>query len=148
MPASRHPAVRSLRALWVLAQRERFAQLLLVALGLFFVSGVVVYVMEQQGDEPLITSIGEGLWYSIVTMASVGYGDYTPKTPLGRIYGGFLIFAGVTLFSFMSATIASILVAKRIREGRGLQAIKFKNHILVCGWNAHAERILQGIVLA
>ena len=147
-PLLRHPAFKTLRALYVIAQRERFLRLLGVATLLFFASGIIVYVLEQQGEEPLITSIPDGLWYAIVTMASVGYGDYTPKTSWGRVYGGFLIFAGVTIFSFMSATIASILVAQRIREGRGLDAVKLKGHILVCGWNAHAERILQGIVLA
>ena len=139
---------RRLRLLVAIAERENFSRLLTVALVLFMFSGVLVWALETQSEEPLITNIGEGLWYSIVTMASVGYGDYTPKTVAGRIYGGFLIFAGVTLFSFMSATIASILVAQRIREGRGLQAIKFKNHILMCGWNAYAERIIQGIAQA
>lgn len=136
---------RGLRVLAAIAERENFSRLLAVALTLFLGSGVLVWALETQSEEPLITNIGEGLWYSIVTMASVGYGDYTPKTVVGRVYGGFLIFAGVTLFSFMSATIASILVAQRIREGRGLETIKFKNHILMCGWNAYAERIIQGI---
>jgi voltage-gated potassium channel len=140
--------MRRLRLLVAIAERENFSRLLAVALTLFLGSGVIVWALETQSEEPLITNIGEGLWYSIVTMASVGYGDYTPKTVAGRIYGGFLIFAGVTLFSFMSATIASILVAQRIREGRGLEAIKFKNHILMCGWNAYAERIIEGIAQA
>jgi voltage-gated potassium channel len=150
-PATRvwnSPAARNLRVLVALAEREGFSRILLAGIVLVVVSAVVVWALETQSDEPLITNVWEGLWYSLVTIASVGYGDYTPKTVWGRIYGAFLIVAGVALFSFMSATIASILVAQRIREGRGLEAIKFKNHILLCGWNNYAERIIRGITQA
>ncbi len=144
----RHRVFRALRQLWIISERERFPRILAVAVGVFLTGGIVTYVLEQGGEEPLITSVWEGLWYSIVTMASVGYGDYTPKTGPGRVFGGLLILVGVILFSYVSAAIASIPVAQRIREGRGLEAVKFKGHILVCGWNAHAERVLERIALA
>lgn len=141
-------ALRLLRRTWFVLDRERIPKLVAAALGVTLLGGIVIYLLEHGGEEPLITTIGEGLWYSIVTVATVGYGDYTPKSPWGRLVGSVLIVGGVTVYSFVSATIASILVTQRIREGRGLEEIKFTNHILVCGWNGYAQRVLEGLVHA
>ncbi|MBI2316281.1 MAG: two pore domain potassium channel family protein, partial [Betaproteobacteria bacterium] len=139
---------QTVRRSWVTLRREGFFRITGIATTAIVLGAVAVFFVEQDGEEPLITSLWEALWYSLVTVATVGYGDYTPKTVLGRVIGSVLILVGVAVFSLASATIASIFVAQRIREGRGLEAVKFKGHILVCGWNAHAERILQGIALA
>lgn len=51
-----------------------------------------------------------GLWYSLVTLTTVGYGDITPVTDAGKIFGAFLIIFGVILFSLIIANISSFLV--------------------------------------
>jgi voltage-gated potassium channel len=51
------------------------------------------------------------------------------------------------LMSLFTATIASIFVEKKMREGKGLETIKDKNHIVICGWNQHTEEVLQGLTV-
>jgi len=110
-----------------------------------FVAGAIFVTVAEAGGRGNIQSLGDAVWYTVVTMASVGYGDYVPATAAGRIVGIVLILGGVTLFSVLTGTIASVLVAQRIKEERGLETLKLKDHLLVCGWNPYAERVLDSV---
>ncbi|MCW8965745.1 MAG: ion channel, partial [Candidatus Pacearchaeota archaeon] len=108
------------------------------------------YFVEQGkvvGDsQQMFTQFFDGLWWTVVTITTVGYGDKYPITKIGKIFAIFLMFVGVVVTSILSGTIASIFVDKKLKEGRGLQTISTKNHIVICGWNNNAENILEGIV--
>jgi voltage-gated potassium channel len=61
-------------------------------------------------------SIGEGIWWAIVTLGTVGYGDVVPSTPWGRVVGGVVIIVGVTFLAFLTATVTSMFVSNEQRE--------------------------------
>jgi voltage-gated potassium channel len=123
--------------------RERFVQIAIVILSVIFFSSLGVYYFEHASVDSNIRSLWDGVWWAIVTMGTVGYGDKYPITTGGRIVGLILIFAGVGLMSLFTATIASIFVEKKLKEGRGLETVKEKDHIVICGWNQHTEEVLQ-----
>lgn len=83
------------------------------------------------------------MWWTIVTMMTVGYGDRVPITPLGRAVGVMVMFSGVAVISLLTAAISSALVTKGLREAKGLQKIRTRNHLLFCGWSRHVEEVLQ-----
>ncbi|MBT7787711.1 MAG: hypothetical protein HN757_02385 [Calditrichaeota bacterium] len=68
-----------------------------------------------------------------MTITTVGYGDMIPQTPVGKLIGSGLILSGVILISTFTAAVSSNFVAEKIKEGKGLQTIKYKDHIIVCG---------------
>jgi voltage-gated potassium channel len=103
--------------------------------------GAVVRFLEPGS----ITQENNPFWWAIVTMTTVGYGDYSPETPAGRFVAVLIMFAGISLVSLLTATISSIFVAKKIREGKGLEKLDITNHIILCGWNPNADRILDSI---
>lgn len=138
----------TLRSYWLALQRENVPRVVVLSTVVLVVGTAAVYLVEQGGDDPSIRSLGEALWYTIVTMTTVGYGDFTPKTPGGRVLGTLLMLTGMGLLSLFTATIASILVSQRIKEERGLETITARNHILVCGWNQYAEQVLEGLCAA
>ena len=78
-------------------------------------------------------------------MTTVGYGDFSPETPGGRIFAVFIMFAGITLVSLLTASISSIFVAQKIREGKGLEKLNLDNHIVLCGWNVNADKLINSI---
>jgi voltage-gated potassium channel len=123
--------------------RARFVQIAIVILSVIFFSSLGVYYFERARVDSNIGSLWDGVWWAIVTMGTVGYGDKYPITTGGRIVGLILIFAGVGLMSLFTATIASIFVEKKLKEGRGLETVKEKDHIVICGWNQHTEEVLQ-----
>ena len=60
--------------------------------------------------------------------------------------GAFIMFSGVALVSMFTATISSIYVARKIREGKGLEKINFDGHIVICGWNEYSESLLESLL--
>lgn len=61
-------------------------------------------------------SVGEGVWWAIVTLATVGYGDVVPTTPWGRFLGSIVIVFGVTFLAFLTATVTSLFVSSEQHE--------------------------------
>ncbi|HEU5287212.1 MAG TPA: ion channel, partial [Candidatus Limnocylindria bacterium] len=129
---------------WARLRRENFPRIALLALAIF-AGGALLETLLEGGPDGRIHGLGDALWYAVVTMTSTGYGDIVPATAVGRIVGAVLMFGGVTVLSVVTATIASVLVAQRIKEERGLETLKLKDHLLVCGWNAYTERVLDAV---
>lgn len=107
------------------------------------VTAAVVYFFEHRSNPDQYKNYGDALWWSIVTVATVGYGDIVPKTEFGRIFASLTILSGVILLSLLTATISSVFVARKIKESQGLQDIDFTQHTLICGWNAQVEDVLR-----
>jgi|TARA_B110000263_G_scaffold8881_1_gene7629 voltage-gated potassium channel len=84
-------------------------------------------------------------WWAIVTMTTVGYGDFSPTTPSGRIFAVIIMFIGISLVSLLTASISSIFVAQKIREGKGLEQLNLNDHLILCGWNPNGARVLDSI---
>jgi len=124
---------------------KTIVQVAAVTLAILFMSAVAVHYFENIQSGSNINTVWDGVWWAIVTMGTVGYGDKYPVTTGGRMVGIFLIFTGVGLMSLFTATIASTFVERRMKEGRGLETIKAKEHIIICGWNQHTDAVIQGL---
>jgi voltage-gated potassium channel len=107
--------------------------------------GSIIVAVETGVNKKMFSEIFDGFWWTVVTVTSVGYGDKVPVTALGKVFAIALMLIGVVVTSILSGTIASIFVDRKIREGRGLQDVKLRGHIVVCGWNTNAESILRGL---
>jgi len=70
-------------------------------------AGVVVRLIDHKD----FASLGDALWWSIVTLATVGYGDIVPHTTWGRVVGSVVIVFGVTFISILTATVTSYFIA-------------------------------------
>jgi voltage-gated potassium channel len=125
--------------------RQRSIQLATVTLAVIFLSSSGVYYFEQTAPDSNILSLWDSVWWAVVTMGTVGYGDRYPVSSGGRIIALLLIISGVGLMSLFTATIASLFVEQRMKEGRGLETVKEKDHIIICGWNQYTENVLIGL---
>jgi voltage-gated potassium channel len=125
--------------------RQRSALIAFATLSVIILSAVGIQYFERQSDGSNIRSVWDGLWWAVVTVATVGYGDRYPVTFGGRMVGFVLMFFGVGMMSLFTATIASMFVEKKIKEGRGLETVKIKDHLIICGWNQHTEEVLSGL---
>ncbi|MGA1837671.1 ion channel [Herbiconiux sp. 11R-BC] len=70
------------------------------------------YAAERDAPGATIVSFGDAVWWACVTMTTVGYGDYTPVTILGRVIAVVLMFGGVAILGVATATIVSFLNEK------------------------------------
>lgn len=82
------------------------------------------------------------LWWAVVTTTTVGYGDISPETAVGRTVAAFNMVLGIGLLGFISGEVASTLVDNQRRKERGLVDAKAKNHIIFYGWNQRSKAVL------
>jgi voltage-gated potassium channel len=107
-------AIRALAAVTVLSRRNRGSRsqqvttsVVTLAFATWFVAGLAVTEAERHVDGANIQDVGDGWWWAITTMATVGYGDTYPVSPQGRIVGMSLMIMGVALLGTITASIAS-----------------------------------------
>ena len=87
---------------------------------LLVVSSLAVLNAERGASGASIQTWGESLWWATVTVTSVGYGDYSPVTPVGRTIAVGLMFGGIALLGVVTATLASWLLERIAdRDGAG-----------------------------
>ena len=96
----------------ILENRSRYALFITILLTLIVltVASVLVLQFESQSPDAKITTGGDALWYAIVTITTVGYGDYYPVTAAGRITAMFIMFMGVGIIGALASILASLLV--------------------------------------
>jgi voltage-gated potassium channel len=96
----------------VLTHRGQYAAFVSVmaAMIVLVVCSVLVLQFESHAEDANITTGGDALWWAIVTITTVGYGDFFPVTGAGRITGAFVMFAGVGIIGALASILASILV--------------------------------------
>ena len=120
----------------------------LITILIFTVLMLIIFLSEQKTNSA-INTLFDAIWYTLVTITTVGYGDITPRSVLGRTSAMILLLAGVALFGALSGKFASFLFDRQQKKDRGLLKMnKIKNHFLICGWKPNFERILEGILLA
>ena len=112
---------------------------------MWFIGAIGILILESN-NQPDFNSLKNTLWWTIVTMTTVGYGDMSPQGDYSRLFATFIMLTGIGISGLFTGTISSIFVTKKIREGRGLENIKSKNHIIICGFNPNLEMILDFII--
>jgi voltage-gated potassium channel len=85
-------------------------------------ASATIYYAEKGAAGANIASAGDAIWWALVTITTVGYGDQYPVTLNGRVIGTFLLFAGICLFSVLTGFIANAFLAPRTRLRRARRA--------------------------
>jgi voltage-gated potassium channel len=88
---------------------------LFAAILVFLCAGLVT-VAEKSAHGSTIHDYGQGLWWAIVTVTTVGYGDHVPVTPFGQGVAVILMLVGIGLIGVLTATIARFFIEKSSDE--------------------------------
>ncbi|HEX3793783.1 MAG TPA: ion channel [Acidimicrobiales bacterium] len=114
----RLPGVERVDVLWaegverfiaILRHRSLF-RVLLAAVGLLFLGAWLVVLFENHAAGSNIHNYGDALWWAVVTVTTVGYGDRFPVSGGGRIVAVVLMMVGIGLIGVLTATVASFFV--------------------------------------
>jgi voltage-gated potassium channel len=87
--------------------------------------------------------LASALWWTVVTITTVGYGDITPVTIGGRLIGTVTMLTGIGLLGILTAALASLMVGMKLEGIRGMRTIDCTDQIVICGWNYKAKDILD-----
>jgi voltage-gated potassium channel len=136
-------------------QRERVFGLILALAVILLVAALGFALVEpippgeelwQAGGWTWWTRFGRAVWWGMVTLTTVGYGDVVPHTMLGRLLAISLMVVGVVSLSLVTATVASVFIERKFRQEKGLEAVKSTQHILILGWPEDAEALLDQLL--
>ena len=120
---------------------------LVLSLAMLVISAVVLKLgYVQEGGQHL--SVGESLYFTVETFATVGFGDFSfaEQSPEMQTFGIVLIVAGVTLSTVVLALITNALVSRRIEQSLGQGSIRgMEGHVVLVGLGAVGLRVLEGL---
>lgn len=102
----------------VLANRGQYATFITILLAGIVLStaSLIVLQFESRSSDANIQTGGDAIWWGLVTITTVGYGDFYPVTMLGRLTGIFVMFAGIGIIGALASILASLLVAPSANE--------------------------------
>ncbi|MFZ9500404.1 MAG: cyclic nucleotide-gated ion channel, partial [Beijerinckiaceae bacterium] len=100
------PGMRSL-ALALQTERRALGASLLLLIGLVILSASVMHVLERDAQPDKFGSVPEAMWWAIVTLTTVGYGDVTPVTAAGRLVAGVTMVMGMIMLALPVGIVAT-----------------------------------------
>jgi len=118
--------IRVLRSVW-----RQLVVAAVIALLVIYGAAVVMYLFERETTPDAFGSIPSAMWWSVVTLSTVGYGDVVPATIGGRVAAGFLILGAIGLVSLPSGIIAGAFqdeLRQRREQERAEQEARHVRH--------------------
>ncbi|HBX70426.1 MAG TPA: hypothetical protein DEH25_13870 [Chloroflexi bacterium] len=91
-------------------ERTTFLGISLFAISIVSMSSYLILRLEQLSPTKNIKNASDALWWSIVTVTTVGYGDRVPTTNVGRIVAGLLMFVGIGIFSALTSYLSTAFI--------------------------------------
>jgi len=131
----------------LLLRKDRILKFLGATCAIILLGATSIFIADRFYATRGVAGILDAIYWAVVTIATVGYGDVVPSSPLAKVLALVIILSGPALLSLLTASIASMLVEKKIREGEGLETIKDRDHVIICGWNENGEKVVDGILL-
>lgn len=124
-------------------KRFELATLVLFLSAVVFAGAAVIYFFEA-GKNPQINGFFDGIYWALITLATVGYGDIVPHTTEGRLVSMALVLCGIGFVSFTTSIIVAALTEKmpEVRDRRVLTQVgRHGGYIIICGFGRVGEMV-------
>jgi voltage-gated potassium channel len=116
-------------------------RILLLASFIMIIFGYIIHLIEPNN----FPSVFDGIWWAVVTAATIGYGDYVPETFAGRITGIILMLVGIAIVSSYFVTLATVAVTMQAAYVEGKLFFKGNQHMIIIGWNERSRELISSI---
>jgi voltage-gated potassium channel len=119
--------------------RHFFLNLAEGIIGFVLIAAVLITLFEKPWT---LESIFDSFNWGIATVLGQGDSAYI-TSPAGRLIGWVLILFGVAMLGMITGALVAMVIDFLLKEGQGLGAAGFQNHIIVCGWNSTARDLID-----
>ncbi len=107
-----------------------------------------LYYFESNFENTNIRNLADAYWYSLVTLTTVGYGDFYPITFWGRLIRILFVLGSLGILGYL-ITELSVKISEYLKKREmGFFGTKMKNHCIIIGWNSFSKRVAEQIVKA
>ena len=101
---------------------QSFSAALYLMLIALFLSSSLMYIAEHEVQPDNFSSIPETMWWGLITLTTVGYGDVSPVTPLGKVIGAFTAIMGICTVALLTGIVATSFSNLRSRKSALFEA--------------------------
>ena len=119
----------------------RIVKLLSFIIIFLLLFGSIIHFIEPD----TFPTIPEGVWWAVVTISTVGYGDYAPSTLLGRLTGSVLILTGAGIVTSYFSSISKVAISTEQQLLKGTKEFQGTGHYIIIGWNERSREIIEEI---
>ena len=112
----------------------------------FAILNYILIFFESQSPDGSIDSWPNSIWFMIVTLTTVGYGDFFPITTGGRVIGYIFVLSSLGVLSFLFSTISNKIMSMIEEKKMGFHGTRFQGHIIFVGWNEFSRLVAEEIV--
>jgi voltage-gated potassium channel len=116
-------------------------RIFLLASFIMIIFGYIIHLIEPNN----FPTVFDGIWWAVVTAATIGYGDYVPETFAGRITGIILMLVGIAIVSSYFVTLATLAVTMQAAYVEGKLFFKGNQHMIIIGWNERSRELISSI---
>jgi voltage-gated potassium channel len=104
---TRYSAALQMLGAAVYGQRRALGAAAVIIVTLLVFASSVIYLLEKDGQPEAFGSIPQAMWWGLATLTTVGYGDVTPVSVAGRVFGGFIMVLGIGMFALPAGILAT-----------------------------------------
>ena len=105
--------------------RNELAVFSLSAMFLLYISAVGIYFFEKDVQPEKFGSILDSMWWALVTLTTVGYGDTYPITPLGKVFTSLIVVIGIAIIAIPTGLISSALTNTNNKNSNEALSMEF-----------------------
>jgi voltage-gated potassium channel len=116
-------------------------RIFLLASFIMIIFGYIIHLIEPSN----FPTVFEGIWWAVVTAATIGYGDYAPETFAGRITGIILMIVGIAIVSSYFVSLATVAVTVQAAYIEGKLFFKGNQHMIIIGWNERSRELISSM---
>lgn len=130
--------LRVLRKSLPMVAKQRLTWILILVLGIIAYGTIGFHFIEGQ---PWMVSF----YWTFVTIGTVGYGDYSPKSPLGMFFTISLIVLGIGTFALAIESLVNLIFKRQQMKLMGLINVERSKHVVICGWTESTVECIKEI---
>ncbi|MCV9385901.1 potassium channel family protein [Reichenbachiella ulvae] len=125
---------------------NRFIFGILIGALIYFVLITLLIRFEQDSTQSSITNYHQAVWYTVVTLTTVGYGDIYPNTIYGRVIGYVFVLLSVGIYGLLIGQITNLVTTIKQNKMLGYNGTVFEDHVVMIGWSDFGQLVTEQLI--
>ncbi|RJE74919.1 TrkA family potassium uptake protein [Reichenbachiella sp. MSK19-1] len=125
---------------------NRFIFAILIGIVVYFILITLLIRFEQDSSQSSITNYHQAVWYTVVTLTTVGYGDIYPNTIYGRVIGYIFVLLSVGIYGLLIGEITNLVSTIKQNKMLGYNGTVFENHVVIIGWSDFGQLVTEQLI--